>query len=174
MKKFLALLLPMFLLFWVSCSHKYDSDIHNLDFYQWNLWEDANADPQEDQPSCGWDDLHRGKGQLVRIPAMLEEQNSESEHTGIYWYHCRFTLPEQWKEDSVSLVFDGTSRDIKLFLNEKLIGSYQGDKGSIELDVSETIFHTRDNHLSIRISNDDGGSLGQLNGISRTELHKSN
>ncbi len=174
MKKVLPLLLTMFMLLWVSCSHKYDSDIHNLNFYQWNLWEDAKADPEEDLPSCGWDDLHRGKGKLVRIPKLLEEQSADNEHTGIYWYHCRFTLPEQWKEDSVSLVFDGSSRNIKLFLNEKLLGSYQGDKGSIELDVSETIFHTRDNHLSIRISNDDEGSPGKLNGISRIELHKSN
>ena len=174
MQKVLPLLLTMFILLWVSCSHKYDPDIHNLDFYQWNLWEDAEADPQEDLPSCGWENLHRGKGQLVRIPALLEEQSADSEHTGIYWYHCRFTLPEQWREDSVSLVFEGTSPNIKLFLNEKLIGSCQGDEDLIKMDVSESIFHTRDNHLSIRISNDDGGSPGKLNGVVRVELFKSN
>ncbi len=78
MQKVLPLLLTMFMLLWVSCSHKYDSDIHNLDFYQWNLWEDAKAGPEEDQPSCGWDDLHRGKGKLVRIPATLAGLQSES------------------------------------------------------------------------------------------------
>jgi beta-galactosidase/beta-glucuronidase len=173
MQKVLPLLLTIFILLWVSCSHKYDPDIHNLDFYQWNLWEDEEGERGASLPSCGWEDLHRGKGRLVRIPAMLEEHFPDAEQGGIYWYHCRFTLPEQWREDSVSLFFEGTSQNIRLFLNEKLIGSFQGNEDFIKMDVSESIFHTRDNHLSIRISNDHGGRPGKLNGVSRTELRKS-
>ena len=156
-----------------SCSHKFDSDILGLDFYQWNLWEDTGAEKGNDLPSCGWDDLHRGKGELVRIPAPIEEHFPNMESTDIYWYHCRFTLPEQWEGRAISLVLEDAGPHIKLFLNQEVVGSYQNEEETFEIDVSEVIYYTRDNHLSIRVSDIQVGGPGKLNGITGTVLVKS-
>jgi len=156
-----------------SCSHKFDSNILGLEFYQWNLWEDTGAEPGNDLPSCGWEDLHRGKGKLVRIPATIEEHFQELESTDVYWYHCRFTLPEQWEGRAISLHLEGTGPHIKLFLNQEAAGSFQNEEGTFELDVSEVIYYTRDNHLSLRVSDIQTGRPGKLNGITGTVLVKS-
>ena len=170
--QYLFLLLSLVLL--VSCSHKYDSNILGLEFYQWNLWEDTGAEKGSDLPSCGWDDLHRGKGLLVRIPAPIEEHFPDTEDKGIFWYHCRFTLPEQWEERPVSLILEGAGPHIKLFLNQEAVGSFQNEEGAFELDVSEVIYYTRDNHLSIRVSSSQEGNPGKINGITGNILVKVN
>lgn len=157
-----------------SCSHKYDSNTLGLDFYQWNLWQDTETENGNDLPSCGWDDLHRGKGMLVRIPATIEEHFQEFNSTDVYWYHCRFTLPEQWEERPVFLVLEGAGPHIKLFLNQKSVGSFQNEEGAFELDVSEAIYYTRDNHLSIRVSSSHEETPGKINGITGNVLLKVN
>ena len=165
---FLILLLAMI----GSCSHKYDSNTLGLDFYQWNLWQDTETEKGNDLPSCGWDDLHRGKGMLVRIPATIEEHFQELKSTDVYWYHCRFTLPELWEDEKIFLVFEEAGPFLKVFLNEDLVGSAQGGNGGFELEVSDIIYYTRDNHLSIRISDLKGQTDGKLNGITGTILVK--
>jgi beta-galactosidase/beta-glucuronidase len=172
MKKARYLLLFVLPVLWTSCSHTYDSDVQNLDFYQWNLWEDPVAGPDDVQPSCGWEDLHRGMGKLVRIPASLEEHFPDREGTAVFWYHCRFTLPEQWEEMPIFLDFKEAGPVITLFLNEEEVKVLQGEKAAFEVDVSESIYYTRDNHLSIRISNPKGASPEQLTGISGTIVIK--
>jgi len=168
---YLLLILSMILI--GSCSHKYDSNILSLEFYQWNLWLDTEAELGNDLPSCGWDDLHRGKGKLVRIPASLEEHFPDREEGSVFWYHCRFTLPEQWEGRPVSLALEGAGPLIKLFLNQEVLGSFQNEEGSFELDVSEVIYYTRDNHLSIRVSSSQEGTAGKVSGITGTVLLKS-
>lgn len=172
MRKVKYLLLTVLLVLWTSCSHTYDPDVQNLDFYQWNLWQDPVADPEDVRPSCGWEDLHRGMGKLVRIPASLEEHFPDRETTAVFWYHCRFTLPEQWEEMPISLVFKKAGPLIRLFLNEEEVEVLQGEKTTFEVDVSECIYYTRDNHLSIRISNPLGESPELFTGISGTILVK--
>ena len=174
MRKIQYLILILLLAIMGSCSHKYDSNTLGLDFYQWNLWQDTETENGNDLPSCGWDDLHRGKGMLVRIPATIEEHFQELKSTDVYWYHCRFTLPEQWEERPVSMIFDGAGPHIKLFLNQEFVGSFQNEEGAFELDVSEAIYYTRDNHLSIRVSSSHEGTPGKINGISGNILVKVN
>ena len=156
-----------------SCSHKFDSNILGLEFYQWNLWQDTGIVPGNDLPSCGWDNLHRGLGKLVRIPASLDEHFTTMEEGSVFWYHCRFTLPEQWEGRPVSLVLEGVGPLVKLFLNQEEVGSFKDQEGAFELDVSEDIYYTRDNHLAIRVSNIQEGRPGKLNGITGTVLVKS-
>jgi len=172
MRRILLLLISAILIPGTSCSHNYDPDIQNLDFYQWNLWQDTGADPGEIVPSCGWEDLHRGMGRLVRIPAAPGEHFSEDGGKAVYWYHCRFTLPEKWEEKQISLVFEEAGPILHIFLNRELLGSFQNEKGAFELDVSESIYYVRDNHLSIRISNSDGKSPEKLRGITGNILVK--
>ena len=156
-----------------SCSHKYDSNTLGLDFYQWNLWQDEVAVQGDNLPSCGWDELHRGKGELVRIPASLEEHFPGIEENSVFWYHCRFTLPELWKEKQIALVFEGAGPLVKVFLNEEEVGSFQGGEGAYKLDVSDVIYYTRDNHLAIRVSGLEAETAGKQNGITETILVKS-
>lgn len=173
MKKIHLLFLALSLILLGSCSHKYDSNTLGLDFYQWNLWEDTEAVQGDDLPSCGWDDLHRGKGKLVRIPASLDQHFQGFEDSDVFWYHCRFTLPEQWEEKSISMDFVGVGPAVKVFLNGEEAGSFQGEKGVFKLDVSDVIFYTRDNHLAIRVSGAEGEAAGKRNGITGTILVKS-
>jgi len=156
-----------------SCSHKFDSNILGLEFYQWNLWEDTGAKIGTDLPSCGWDDLHRGKGLLVRIPTSIEEHFNDVKDLDVFWYHCRFTLPEQWEGRAITMVLEGAGPHIKLFLNQEAVGSFQNEDGAFEIDVSDVIYYTRDNHLAIRVSDILGGGTGKLNGITGTVLVKS-
>jgi hypothetical protein len=67
---------------------------------------------------------------------------------------------------------------IKLFLNQDAVGSFQNEEETFEVDVSEIIYYTRDNHLSIRVSDIrvsdiQEGIPGKLNGITGTVLVKS-
>lgn len=150
----------------ISCSHKYDSNTLDLSFYQWNQWADREANWNEQTnhfeagdlsdiptspPSCGWEALHRGNGNLVRIPTSLED------FIGVSWYHCRFTLPENWEEKEIQLFFENIGPVTGVYLNEELIGFRTGGKESFELDVTDRIYYTRDNHLAIRITDPEGG-----------------
>ena len=173
MRKLIYLPLILSLLGMTSCSHKFDSNVHSLDFYQWNLWHDSGSVQGDELPSCGWEDLHRGMGKLVRIPAPLEEHFPDSGAKGVYWYHCRFTLPEQWEDQAISLIIEEAGPIISLFLNEEKAGYFAGGNGPYEVDVSERIYYVRDNHLSIRISNPPEAEQGTAIGITGNVLVKS-
>lgn len=149
-----------------ACSHKFDSNVLDLAFYQWNLWADPDASAENMDPSCGWDELQRGKGKLVRIPALAREHFSAVRDGEVYWYHCRFTLPENFEEREVTFRFEGVGPVTAVYLNQGLVGSHQGDTGEWEIDVSDVIYYTRDNHLAIRISVPDA-SLFQEAGIGK-------
>jgi beta-galactosidase/beta-glucuronidase len=135
-----------------SCSHKFDSNVLDLAFYQWNFWPDEEALTEDGAPSCGWEVLHRGNGKLVRIPALVQDHFPGENKADSYWYHCRFTLPEGWEERKVTLRFEGVGPVTEVYLNQDLVGSNTGEEGDFEMDVSEVIYYTRDNHLAIRVS----------------------
>jgi hypothetical protein len=150
----------------VSCSHKYNRDILDLSFYQWNQWPDKEAEwpkaithvqsndlsgMHSNPPTCGWEVLHRGNGTLVRIPAVLMD------YQGVSWYHCRFTLPEVWKERKIVLRFEDAGPEAEVYLNEQLSGFFREGNTPFELNVTDQIYYTLDNHLAIRITDPFGG-----------------
>ena len=139
-----------------SCSHKFEPNVLDLDFYQWNLWYDTSEGSTIPGPSCGWDDLHRGMGKLVRIPALARDHFQDKSESGVLWYHCKFTLPENWEERKIELEIAGARPRVELFLNEDKITGFQGSQEIFTLDVTEVIFYTRDNHLALRISTSPG------------------
>ena len=147
-----------------SCSHKYNSNELDLAFYQWNMWPDKQAG-EDGLPSCGWEDLNRGMGALVRIPARVDDHFEAEDVSGITWFHCRFTLPEMWEHRQISLKFEGISHPSGIYLNEVLVGSYSGTDSEFQIDVTENIYYVRDNHLAIRIADPDqlsGGITGTI------------
>jgi hypothetical protein len=143
----------------VSCSHKYNSNELDLGFYQWNMWPDKQAG-EDGLPSCGWEDLHRGMGALVRIPARVNAHFEAEELSGITWFHCRFTLPEMWEHRQISLKFEGISHPARIYLNELEVGHYSVGESTFNLDVTESIYYVRDNHLAIRIADPEKASGG--------------
>jgi hypothetical protein len=160
------------LLFPASCSHHYDPDSLDLGFYQWNLWYDTSAEAGQQAPSCGWEDFHRGVGKLVRIPALAADHFQDKQDQGVLWYHCRFTLPENWEDRKISLQIHGAAPGVGLFLNEEKIAEFQAKGAAFELDVSDIIFYTRDNHLALKISCSPGSEWGR-EGISGGVVVKS-
>lgn len=151
------------LLLLASCSHDYTSDRLDLGSYQWNLWIDEQAkgtdDPPPHVPSCGWEDMERGVGKLVRIPALAEEHFSGGVK-GPAWYHVRFTLPEIWDGSSVSIRFEAVKGDLELYLNGELAGAHPPTDSSYSLDLTGKIYYVRDNHMSLRIHGAGRDSTG--------------
>ncbi len=152
--------------FMVSCSHSFDSNVLDLSFYQWNQWLDKdavwdenlspdtfgdNSGLSKNPPSCGWEVLHRGNGKLVRIPSTLDD------YKGVSWYHSRFTLPELWEERKIVFSFEGAGPATEVYLNEILVGYHLGINTPFEVNVTDQIYYTRDNHLSVRITDPHGG-----------------
>jgi len=139
--------------FLISCSHKYNSDVLDLSFYQWNQWPDKEAVFSSlpfNSPTCGWEVLHRGNGNLVRIPATIED------YSGVSWYHCRFTLPEIWEHRKIVMSFEGAGPEVEVYLNKALVSNQSGGN-PFQVDLTDQIFYTLDNHLAIRINDPEGG-----------------
>jgi hypothetical protein len=154
----------------VSCSHKYNSNELDLSFYQWNMWagdeelvQVSSSEPAP--PDCGWDEFNRGVGKLVRIPATFEAQFSETENKGVLWYHCRFTLPELWEARTIHLAFENAGPGLDLFLNEKFVESHKGNDTPFELNITDQVYYTRDNHLAIKVIDSEPGSNPDAFGI---------
>jgi hypothetical protein len=150
-----------------SCSHSFEGDSLDLGFYQWNLWADTLAETTH-EPSCGWEEFERGVGQLVRIPARMNDYLAgagkngtfQESFKGVAWYHCRFSLPKIWEQQPMLLVFAGAGPQVEVYLNESLVGVHRGGMAPFSLDVTGIIYHVRDNHLAIRISDPDGTGGG--------------
>jgi len=141
--------ISILILFLVACSHNYDSNTLDLTFYQWNKWHDKAAVKGHTRdyqaPSVGWEAFDRGVGELVRIP-------SEAIDTGgVIWYHCRFTLPEEWQDTPIFLEFEGMAPVAQVYLNEVLVGSVRHTEVPVEIEVTGPVNYTLDNHLAIRV-----------------------
>ncbi len=112
-------------------------------------------------------------GNLVRIPASFESQFSETENNGVLWYHCRFTLPDLWEARTIHLAFENVGPDVDLFLNEKFVESHKGDHTSFELNITNQVYYTRDNHLAVKVIDSGLGSNPGAFGIMGNILVKS-
>ncbi len=146
-----------------SCHLSYDSNELDLTFYQWNKWEDvASSGSLEGEmaiPSVGWEVFNRGVGELVRIPSEAGEGAS------VTWYHCHFTLPDEWEKREILLHFEGAGPRVEVFLNESFISSHSPEGTSFSVDNTPKVFYTRDNHLAIRISGFDSSLSQEPGGI---------
>ena len=96
---------------------------------------------------------------------MAADHIPEKQATGVLWYHCRFTLPENWEERKINLEIKGAAPAVQLFLNQEQIAEFQGNEPSYKIDVSDKIFYTRDNHLVVMIYTPEGADWNQV-GIS--------
>jgi hypothetical protein len=185
MHKYISIALFAVLL--TGCGHDYEGSTLDLSYYQWNFWPDKEASWSEEfvdisrlpstsleahKPTCGWDVLHRGIGQLVRIPATIqdhfkgeegEEFGVTEDYAGVSWFHVRFTLPELWAGKNIELKVEGVRESMEIFLNEIPVGAYGIPSSPYRLDISEQVYYTRDNHLAIRII-DPVGRTGGITG----------
>jgi hypothetical protein len=160
--------MPMLL---AGCSHKYDSNELDLGFYQWNKWHEQSAAGKTgtyQAPALGWEAFDRGVGELVRIPSEVADTG------GVAWFHCRFTLPEQWEGRQVSMVFEGIDPVADVYLNEILIGTVQLSEDPYTIEVSDPIHYTLDNHLAIRVIWPSGGTPERAWGVTGKVIVKSN
>ncbi len=156
----------------LACSHHYHSNELDLAFYQWNKWHDREAEAgvagAYRVPSGGWEAFNRGRGELVRIPSEVSDSG------GIAWYHCRFTLPEHWKEHQISLEFKGIAPVGDVYLNEILVGSVPFSEDPFTIDVSDPVNYTLDNHLAICVVWKEGGTTGNGWGVTGSIIVRAN
>jgi hypothetical protein len=92
----------------------------------------------------------------------------------VAWFHCRFTLPEQWEGRQVSMVFEGIDPVADVYLNEILIGTVQLSEDPYTIEVSDPIHYTLDNHLAIRVIWPSGGTPERAWGVTGKVIVKSN
>ncbi len=158
-----AIVTVIFLLTLSSCHLKYDSDELDLSFYQWNKWTDTLSFSAESgkvsPPSAGWDRFNRGMGELVRIPSRV------SSGEGITWFHCRFTLPEEWSERPVELKLEGIQPGVAIYLNEEYVGSFQWPGEPIVIKITGIVYYTLDNHLALGVFIPPGETAPEETGI---------
>lgn len=70
---------------------------------------------------------------------------------GIYKYD--FTVPEDWKGKSVSIIFEGAMTDTEVKINEKLAGDiHQGGFYRFSYDISDKLIYGQQNTLEAKVN----------------------
>lgn len=74
-----------------------------------------------------------------------------NDETGLY--KCRFSVPNSWKEKTISIVFEGSMTDTEVKINGKLAGEiHQGAFYEFKYDISDKIQFGKENALEVKVS----------------------
>jgi len=80
----------------------------------------------------------------LAIPESLNKQD--------YWYRSDFTAPGDWKEQRLTLTFEGINYAAEVWLNGKRMGAIKGAFIRGVFDVTEVVKASRTNVLAVRVS----------------------
>jgi len=86
---------------------------------------------------------------------------------GIGFYQTRFTLPANWQDKSVEIVFEGVSYLTTVWVNGKYVGSHEGAYTPFRFDITTCLRAFEENELVVRVS-----SLSQTRAVDGIELKK--
>lgn len=76
----------------------------------------------------------------------------ESDATGQYRH--RFTVPSEWKEKVVEIIFEGSMTDTKVMINGQQAGPvHQGGFYQFKYDISKLLRYGRENLLEVEVKN---------------------
>lgn len=74
--------------------------------------------------------------------------------TGVGWYYKNFTLPENYKEKLVTVVFDGIYMNSDVWVNGHHLGHYPYGYTAISYDLSQYLyFNGEKNNITVRVDN---------------------
>ena len=166
----------------ISCKRnsenlRYISDISNL---KWNLWLDKDATWEKDSlflpntdikqipanaPTCGWDELIKGKGKTIHLPATVEEyywgENGNSfgvsgDYVGVSWFTTEIEIPESLKGKRVILNFESVRLRAEIYVNRKLAGYDLVNGTPFDVDITNFVEYGKKNFVAVRITDPNG------------------
>ncbi|MBN2165170.1 MAG: hypothetical protein JW717_02725 [Marinilabiliaceae bacterium] len=107
--------------------------------------------------------LNSGKWTKIEVPSCWEQQgfgtynygydksDGRADEKGIYKY--KFTVPQNWKNKIINIVFDGSMTDTEVKINGKIAGSiHQGSFYRFKYDISKLINFNTSNLLEVTVS----------------------
>lgn len=105
--------------------------------------------------------MNSGKWSTIEVPSQWEQQGyggynygHDKNHTdeqGFYRY--KFTVPKQWKDKKVAIVFEGSMTDTEVKINGKLGGPiHQGAFYQFKYDITELLQPKGENLLEVNVS----------------------
>lgn len=75
---------------------------------------------------------------------------------GIGWYRVRFSLPEEYRGKSVSIVFDGIYKNSRIWCNSYHLGKRPYGYSEISYDITDFVnFGEKDNEISVQVTHTD-------------------
>ncbi|TDD93839.1 DUF4982 domain-containing protein [Flavobacterium cellulosilyticum] len=87
------------------------------------------------------------------------EKNNPSEGDGgfypmgIGWYRKNFEVPKEWKDQKVSIYFEGVYMNAEVFVNGKSIGMQPYGYTSIEYDLTPYLKFGKQNIIAVKVDN---------------------
>jgi beta-galactosidase len=73
--------------------------------------------------------------------------------TGIGWYRKTFKAPGDWKNQKVSIYFEGVYMNSEVFINGKSLGIYPYGYSSFSYDLTPYLEYDKENILAVRVDN---------------------
>ncbi|MEH0152899.1 sugar-binding domain-containing protein [Limibacter armeniacum] len=184
MKKLLKIGFGTILIFLLSGSMLYGQGydvVTHLTKQTWHLWLDETAEWENDSlylpntfqledlpvnaPTCGWDELAKGKGKSITLPATVEEHywgwngsrfGVTGDYVGVSWFVTRFKVPETQKGKRLVLDFESVRMRAEVYVNGKLTGYNLINNTPFEADITEAVHFEKENILAVRVTDPNG------------------
>ncbi len=90
----------------------------------------------------------------VRIPHTVKETPfhyfDESEYQMVSGYKRIIKVPNDWKDKSVVITFDGVAHDAEVFLNGEPVGAHHSGYTAFSIDISDKLKYGRENEIVVR------------------------
>lgn len=105
--------------------------------------------------------VNSGKWSTIEVPSQWEQQgygNYNYGHDKVHhdeqgFYRYKFSIPKEWKNKKVYIVFEGSMTDTEVKINGKLAGPiHQGAFYQFKYDISEFIDFNEENLLEANVS----------------------
>ena len=117
--------------------------------------------------------MNSGQWETIPVPSCWEQQGFGSynyghdkfedrlNETGLYRY--AFSIPENWKEKQINIVFDGVMTDAEVKINGKLAGPvHQGAFYQFKYDITKLLKVGKENQLEVLVKkHSDNESVSQ-------------
>lgn len=157
----------------------FEREAVDLSTKNWKLWLDTTSIWQRDSlwiapedisalpvnnPSCGWDELEKGIGKNINLPATVEEhfwgQNGNSygvtgDYTGVSWFTSHLDIDESDLSKRIVIHFESTRMRTEVYINRKLAGYNLVDGTPFDVDITRFVEEGK-NNIAVRITDPNG------------------
>jgi beta-galactosidase len=149
--------LTLFLIYFISCfSHSGSAESR----HQLLEWQFAEGD-FENAPSETFDD---SLWRTVRLPhdwsiEHVPNASASSDHgggffpTGTGWYRCSFQAPESWRDQLVSVLFEGSYRQTEVWINGHSVATNENGYLPFRAQLNRYLKYGEKNILAVRVDN---------------------